>query len=391
MRSAADRGLPPLWLAAAALAAAWGALYSVVRWTFFYLTSPVHEDVRIWYVASEAGIRRGWSSIYDLDTLRALSSVFPAAERHIDSAATYVNPPLLAWIFVPLTWLPEAVAYGVWSAVLLGALAWAWYLAAPYHGLGKATMLLLALALWPVLLSFYFGQPSLLIVALVAASWWSCSHDRPWAAGVALALATFLKPQVVVLLPAALLVAGRYGPVLAWAAACTVLGALSAVAIGTSGALSWWLALQSVQSDSTHAYFTLAQPFGFGPLTYALWALQGAAALAVAWRRRRETEVVFAAGIAGSLAVAFHLHQADYSQLILAAWLVLRTTPPVWHRAWLGLGIVTMQLVTFGLPGPQLLWDAGWLGILLFSNFAGSGESAPATRRAAASAAHAGR
>ena len=381
---------PPLWLAAAAVAAGWGAVYSIGRWLLEFAFSPVHEDVRITYVAAEAGLRYGWAHIYDLATLRALSNVFPAGEHQIDSSATYINPPLLAWLFAPLTAVPESVAYALFSLVLLAALVFAWYLAAPYAGLGKATLLLLALALWPVMLSFYFGQPSMLLLALVAGSWWLCAHDRPLIAGVALALATFLKPQVVVLVPLALLVSGRYRAFFGWAAGCAVLGIATIAALGVDGIASWWQALKYVQADPAHAYYTLAQPLGGGALTYALWALQGAAALAVAWRRRAELEIVFTAGVLGSVAVAFHLHQADYSNLILAGWLFLRTSPPLWQRLWLLAGVVTMQALTLGPPTPQLLWDAAWLAILVVSSFFGSGASDPATRPATASGARAG-
>src|SRR5260370_6517071 len=77
--------------------------------------------------------------------------------------------------------------------------------------------------------------------------------------------------------------------------------------------------------------------------------------------------MVFAAGLIGSVASAFPLHQPDYSLLVLAAWFVLRTSPPVWHRWWLLSGVVSMQLVTLGVPIPQLLWDAAWLVMLLLS------------------------
>jgi hypothetical protein len=46
--------------------------------------------------------------------------------------------------------------------------------------------------------------------------------------------------------------------------------------------------------------------------------------------------VVFAAGILGSLAFAFHLHQYDYIELMLAAWLVLRSTSDSRSRNWRG-------------------------------------------------------
>jgi Glycosyltransferase family 87 len=358
-----------MWLAAAVVAAAWGAVYCFARWTVFFVLLPIHEDVRITYVAAEAGLRYGWSTIYDLATLRALSTSFPASQHHIDSSATYINPPLWAWLFAPLTLFSEPVAYLLWSLVSLAALVWAWYIAAPYAGLAKLTLLLVAVAMWPVLLSFYFGQPTIVMLGLVGTAWWLCTRDRPLAAGAALALATALKPQVVFLVPLALLVSGRYRVVIGAAAAGVALTVATIITLGPTGLMSWWQALKLVQADPAHAYYTLAFLFGFGPVTYALWAVQGVTAMLIARWRRTELEIVFAAGIIGSVAGAFHLHQADYSMLILAAWLVLRTSPPLWHRMWLLVGIATMQSVTLGPPTLELLWDAGWLGILAASSF----------------------
>jgi len=121
-----------------------------------------------------------------------------------------------------------------------------------------------------------------------------------------------------------------------------------------------------------------------------LLAILGIASMAVAWRRRHDLDTVFAAGLLGSLVVSVHLHLYDYTTLVLAAWFVLRTAPPLSHRLWLVAGVITMQALALGFPVPQLLWDAAWLGILVVSSFFGSGASGPATRPAASSAAHAG-
>lgn len=387
---ASQSARPPLWLAAAAVAAGWGAIYDISRWIAAFVTFPAHEDVRIYYVAAEAGLQYGWSTIYDMPTLSSLSTGFAGGQTNIDSSATYISPPLLAWLFAPLTTFSEPVSYAVWVALSLGALVWMWRIAAPYSGVAKFALLMLALALWPVLDAFYRGQPLLVLLALVAASWWLTSHDRSAAAGVALAFATALKPQIVYLVPLALLISGRYRVVLAWIATCLVLALAFAVSLGQSGLQSWWQTFQLVETNGEHAYFTLAYLFGFGPLTYLLLAALGLAALAVAWRRRDDLEMVFAVGLLGSLAVSVHLHLYDYTAVVLAAWLVLRAAPPLWQRLWLLVGIVTMQALALGFPAPQLIWDAGWLGILVFSSFFGSGASGPATRRATSSAVRGG-
>src|SRR5450759_3678275 len=210
---------PPLWLAAAAVASGWATVYSIASWIASNVVGGwVHFDVRMYYVAAEAGVRYGWSTIYDQTILRSLSTSFPDGQRLIDSQITFASPPLLAWLFVPLTLFPEPVAYALWTALSLAALVFAWYIAAPYTGLAKLTLLLVALGLTPVFGSLFLGQPIMIVIGLLAAAWWLCAREQPLAAGAALAFATFLKPQAVILVPAALLVSGRYRVVASWAA-----------------------------------------------------------------------------------------------------------------------------------------------------------------------------
>jgi hypothetical protein len=381
---------PPLWLAAAAVAAGWGAAYDIGRWVAAFVTFPAHEDVRIYYVAAQAGLRFGWSTIYDMATLRSLSTGFAGGQTNIDSSATYISPPLLAWLFAPLTAFSEPGAYALWTALSFGALLWMWHVAAPHAGLAKVALLLGGLALWPVLDAFYRGQPVIILLALVAAAWWLAERDRHVVAGVTLAVATVLKPQIVYLVPVALLVSGHFRIVLGWAITCIAFAVVFALSLGQSGLQTWWQTFQIVEANGEHAYFTLAYVSGFGFLTYGLLAIQGVAALATAWKRRHDLSVVFAAGLLGSLAVSVHLHLYDYATLVLAAWLFLRTAPPLWQRLWLLVGVITMQALALGIPTPQLIWDAAWLAMLVFSSFFGSGVSGPASRPAVASGAHAG-
>ena len=364
MSRASPTSRPPLWLATAAVAAFWAATYDVATWVVQFARQPIHPDFRIFYVAAEAGVRYGWPSIYDLAKLRALSASFPAGQTYINEQLPYINPPFLAWLIAPLTLLPVPIAFALWSALSLAALVWAWQIAAPFAGLRKAALLLLALALWPVLDAFYFGQPSLIVLALVAAAWWFCLRNQPVAAGAMLAVATGLKPHVVILVPFALAAAGHYRVFLAWAGACVVLTVAFVVTLGADGLSNWWQVLQYGQTDTGQSRYTLAFIVGAGPISYGLELLQGAAALVIARRGRADLNVVLAAGLVGSLALAFHLHQYDYVGLVLAAWLILRTAPPLWHRLWLLLGVASMQALSVGQPVPQLIWDAGWLVIL---------------------------
>ena len=352
---------PPLWLAAATVAAGWVAAYGIVGWVALYLQHPVHKDFRIFYVAAEAGLRYGWSSMYDVSTLRALSNVFPPDQRYIDAQTAYANPPLLAWLIAPLTALPFPTAYLVWALVSFAAFVWSWHITASFAGLPRLALLLGGLAMWPVIDALYFGQPSLVIVGLVAGSFWLCSRERPLAGGMLLALATALKPQVVLVLPFALLASGRTKAFVAWAATCAVLAGLFVVTLGLDGIERWWQALRYLQSDPHHSYYTLAYLLGAGPVTYAGEALLGATALVISLKRRHQLEMVFAAGLVGSLAASFHLHQSDYAELVLVGWLLMRVSPSVWQKVWLASGLGGLQAVTLAQPLPQLLLDAAWL------------------------------
>lgn len=340
------------------------------------------------YVAAQAGLRYGWSSIYDQRTLRALSAAFPPDQRTINDLYTYVHPPLVAWLFAPLTAFTEPVAYLVWTVLSLAALVVAWQIAAPFGaGLAKAVVLLAAIGLWPVLSAFYYGQPDILVLVAVAASWWLVKRDRPIAAGLALAVAVFLKPQLVWMVPVALLVSGRYRVVAGWASGCVLLGAASALSLGPAGLQSWVGALQAGQADPAHTVNTLLHFFGLGPVTIALWILFAAGALAVAFRQRRDVDTVFVAGVLGSVLVTFHFHELDYSILVLAAWLFLRTAPALWQRLWLGAGMASLELLGVGTAlgpawdvashGVAIAWCASWLAILVANSMAPAPSRAP--------------
>ena len=355
---------PPLWLAAAAMASFWAAVFGVLRVGRTFLDDPYGNDFRVFYAAAKVGLTAGWSHIYDANLLDAASAAFPLRDRVYDSAHFYVQTPLLAWIIAPLTALPEPSAFVVWTVIGLAAFVLAWAVACPFSGLGRVTLLLLGVALWSVEESLRFGQPTLFMVALVAVAWQQARRERPLVAGALLAFAVMLKPQDVILVPVALLVSGRIPVFLAFVGSAAVLTLAFALALGQAGIAGFLSATALVQADPVHQYDTLAFVFGIGPATYATELALGAVAVAVAYFRRAQLDVVFALGLLGSLMSSPHLHQPDYALNILAAWLVLRTGPGLAHRLWLVAGIPACQFTAIGLPLPQLLWQTAWLGVL---------------------------
>src|SRR5712692_6406515 len=116
-----------LAVAGAAAAASVSAVYSLWLWVSNYAGDNFHNDFTFYYAAARLGLAHGWNHLYDLklqqDQLDAIGSRITVAQL-----ARYVSPPPLAWLVVALTLLPYRVAYWVWSAVLLAALALLWQL-----------------------------------------------------------------------------------------------------------------------------------------------------------------------------------------------------------------------------------------------------------------------
>jgi len=363
--SAPAASRPPLWLAAAAVASFWAAVLGIVLLVTTFVADPYGNDFRVFYAAAKVGLGAGWSHIYDANLLRGASAAFPVRDQIYDSAHFYVQTPLLAWIVAPLTALPEPAAFVIWTLLGLAAFIVAWAVACPFDGLARITLLLLGVALWSVEESLRFGQPTLLMMALVAVAWQQTRQGRPVVAGALLALAIMLKPQGVFLVPIALLAAGRLPVFLAFVGSAAVMTIAFVLTLGSAGVSGFFSATAVVQADPIHQFDTLAFVFGIGPVTYAAELALGAIAIAVAFLRRAELHMVFALGLLGSVMASPHLHQPDYALNVLAAWLVLRTGPGLAHRLWLVAGIPACQFTAIGLPLPQLLWQAGWLGLLV--------------------------
>lgn len=346
------------------MASFWGVVFGVIRLVRVFIDDPYGNDFRAYYAAAKVGLGSGWSHIYDADLLRAASSAFPVQDQAYDSAHYFVHPPLLAWIVAPLTAVPEPAAFVLWTLLGAGAFVIAWAVAGPFTGLARITLLLLGFALWSVEESLRFGNPTLLLLALIALAWQQAKKDRSVLAGALLALAVVLKPQDVILVPLVLLVSGRTRIFIAFAGWASVLMIAFVLILGIHGINGYLAATALVQSNPVHQYDTLAYVFGVGPLALAVELSLGALAVFVAYLRRRELDIVFALGLLGSVMASPHLHQPDYALDVLAAWLVLRTAPSTAHRLWLLAGIPACQFTSIGLPLPQLLWQPGWLAVL---------------------------
>jgi len=187
-------------------------------------------DFKAYYIAADM-LRRG-QDFYnvELQTQEVLARGLPLNQSF------YIYPPLLAMAFVPLTALSMETAAQLWFFVNLTLYGLA--LAVITRGLRLDRLTRMLPLLWvlaflfpPALFTMYKGQVNILLLLLLALTYWLYGKGRERMAGVALGLAVMIK-IVPLLLLLYFLWKRRY--VLSLAAICTIVGiaALGLVIVG---------------------------------------------------------------------------------------------------------------------------------------------------------------
>ena len=339
-----------LLLAGGAAAAVVLAGYDLWIWISSFASDNFHNDFTFYFAAARLGLDHGWPHLYDLNLQQA---ELDAIHSHITVAqlARFVSPPPLAWAVIPLTLLPYPAAYWAWSAVLLGALVLAWSIASPGRGPARLVFLAAAVGWLPVIYGLQLGQPALLVAAGVAASCALLWRRQDWAAGAVLAVLV-LKPQLALLVPPALLVAGRWRAFVAAVIAAGALAAVSVVVLGASGVSAYEGILNFATTVPQNQSQTLAAWLPNLPVTRAVQAAIALWTLALAYRMRRHgPQTVIAIALAGGLAASPYVHYDDLTMLGLAMLLFVRGRRPRGTYAY----CAALFIAAEGFP----VWGAG--------------------------------
>lgn len=339
-------------------------VFGVQRWIDHFLNDPSAQDLYLHLVAARIGLTRGWSHIYDIGLQSQVARSIGPHGRIIDSMHLFISPPPTAWMMVPLAWQAPAVSYLAWTVLTLIAFVAAGWLIVPGHRFARATVLLASLAVWPVHYQFWEGQTVVATLALMGFAYWLLERERWVACGLVMAAAFCFKPQDVLLVPVALLIAGRWKPVAVFAAAGAGIVILWAATLGPVGISAWLRDLSIVQSDPHNSPLTYSYLLGRGGAAAATEAALALAALGLAWYRRARVDLVFCLGLVGSTMSAGYLHEFDVAILVLGAWIALRAGSSVSQRCWLLVGIAAVQLIALGQPVPVLAWEPAWMLLL---------------------------
>jgi len=281
------------------------AVYNLVFFVRALGPAAVLNDFDWYYGAAQLGLHHGWSHIYDR-TLQA---------EYLNPSFPFVNPPPLAWLVAPLTALPKATAYFVFAFFLVACVGLTVPLAAGPGAQGKLLVFGTAFGLAPTMISLVYGQPVAIVLLSVVAAWWLDRRGHPILAGLALC-AVVMKPSIVLLVPLAILMSGRYRTFVAWAASTSVLVAISAVSLGVDG-MKAYVNLLALAAGEMQAF-----ALGSGWMAWVATAVVAGLTLAVAWKRRGAgLELPLAVGIVGSLLISRHLNVYDLALYAPVLWL----------------------------------------------------------------------
>ncbi|OLC24110.1 MAG: hypothetical protein AUH40_09380 [Chloroflexi bacterium 13_1_40CM_65_17] len=280
-------------------------------------TEPIGIDFHTYEAAARAGLQHGWSHIYDQPVVAIEQKQLVPGQR----TQPFLSPPTTAWLAASVAWLPYWPSYYVWAVFTFIALALALFWASPDRGLVRWVVVGAVLAPWWVLHAVHLGQVVPLVAAGVILAWRFVRERRDVAAGIALVLLS-LKPNTALLVPFALLAAGRYRTFATLTAAGIVIAGVAFATLGSSG-ISAYVGQVTGPLPPGASSLTLEGAFGVGgAVATVLRVLIIGASLAAAFRLRRSPGLVIASGTLGSLLLAPYLHGSDLCLLGAAAWFV---------------------------------------------------------------------
>jgi glycosyl transferase family 87 len=318
-----------------------------------YRNDPIGVDFHTYLAAANVGIQQGWSHIYDQGLVAIEQSELLPNGR----VQPFLSPPFVAWLAAILASLPYNTAFVAWAAFSLlafaAALAWSGVSTGPARWIAVFG----ALAPWWVMHAVNIGQVVPLVAASTVVGWRLIRDENDIAAGVVLS-AILLKPNTAVLVPAALLFAGRYRAFLSWSGSAATIFAVGALTLGSHG-ISEYVSQLTGPLPTGADNLTIHGALGLsGPLELALRVLVVGAVLVAAYKLRRSPGLVLPVAIVGSLLAAPYLHGSDLCLLSAAAWMVWEERPTVNWRVPMALGwlLASPFLDMFGLTPKLNQW-----------------------------------
>ncbi|HIH2656612.1 TPA: glycosyltransferase family 87 protein, partial [Burkholderia cenocepacia] len=186
---------------------------------------PLSQDFSpVWSAAWLAAHGHG-ADAWHFPALFAVQKLAVPTMTLADGTLPWLYPPTMLLFVLPLGWLPYTLAVVLWLGITIALFA-----ATMRATVQRDAAWLCALAFPGAFLTVIVGQTSLFTATLAALGLLALNR-RPVCAGICFGLLT-MKPQLAVLFPLALLCAGQWRALAAWAATIAVSVALATLAFG---------------------------------------------------------------------------------------------------------------------------------------------------------------
>jgi hypothetical protein len=296
---------------------------------------PIGVDFHTYLAAARTGVERGWSHVYNQDIV-ALEQweVAPGMKMQ-----PFLSPPTVAFAAAPLAHVPYDAAYVIWAVFCFVAFALSLAWAGISRGMSRWIAVVGALAPWWVMHAVNVGQVVPLVAAGTVVAWRLLRDKRDTLAGIAL-LAILLKPNTAVLVPFAVLFAGRFRAFGTFVGVSAVTAFVVFLLFGSTGVSDYTAQLRGPLPTGADD-LTLHGALGAtGAFAMALRLLIVGAVLAASFKLRRTPGLVLAVAIVGSLVISPYLHGSDLCMLAAAGFMVWESLPVVSWRALLVVGWV---------------------------------------------------
>lgn len=329
-------------------------------WGKFALAHPGYADFGNYYLYARVGLHQGWNHLYDLAAQRREWLAMGGSD--VLPWFPMIYPPPVAWLAVPFTLLPLPAAYAAWFGLLLGMILLSWTLVS--RGLSRMTrwsILAGMLAVFAVPFALILGNVLVLELAAVAVAWGLLGRDREVAAGLVLTVLV-IKPQVAVLLPITLFLAGRRRTAAVWFLGCALIAAIAMISTGLDGLYAYGLRILGAAANRPEflvpQQLTLAGLLGRGPGLITMDAVLLGLALVGAYRHGRQgLAVPVACALAGSMAISPYLHLEDLATLPLAGVIASRAVLDGARRRLLIAGYLLLLAISY--------WESGAIGAVI--------------------------
>lgn len=225
---------------------------------------PLSQDFSPIWSAARLAAHGHAVDAWNFPALFALEKLAVPTMSVADGTLPWLYPPTMLLVVLPLGWLPYTLAAVLW----LGATCIA-FAAVIRAIVQRDTALLCAFAFPGVFLALIGGQTSLFTATLAGIGLIELNR-RPVVAGICMGLLT-VKPQLAVLFPVALLCAGQWRALAAWAATIAGSAALTALVFG----FGTWLAFAQGVHDALLIVSTGQSKLARMPTLFALATMAG--------------------------------------------------------------------------------------------------------------------